>query len=68
MSLNALSKNKKDEPIELLIKNKGKYVYYVEFTDEIRLSTKDFGNGDLIIEFDKDTEFSLGPVTLIGEL
>lgn len=56
------------EFINLLIANKGPYIYYVQLTDELLLSTKKMPSGSLIMSIDKDSEFDLGPVTYIGEL
>ncbi len=63
--MNAL---KKDKNIELLVANKGNYLYYVAFTDELCLSKKWFLDGELIIILGKNSEVNLGPVTYIGEL
>lgn len=59
--------SRKDKRLKLLTANKGRYVYYVEYTDEILLSKENFGDGSLFLTI-SDTEFNLGPVTYIGEL
>lgn len=58
------------KPLNLLIANKGTHIYYVEFTDELRLSSERFADGSLIMTFGNknDAELDLGPVTYIGEL
>lgn len=68
MKLNTFIDSKKDKFINLLIANKGNYVYYIELTDELRLSTKKFPNGELILKDGDDFEISLGPVTYVGKL
>lgn len=54
--------------INMLIANKGNYVYYIEFTDELLLSKEKFPNGNLILTLDEGAEFELGAVTYVGEL
>ena len=67
MQLSVFKKTSNDDKIKLLLANKGKYVYYVEFTEELRLSTKNFGDGSLILSMDGH-ELNLGPIKYIGEL
>lgn len=59
---------KRSKFIDLLIANKGPYIYYVEFTNELLLSEEKFANGNLILTIEKNNELELGPVTYIGKL
>lgn len=68
MKLQNLTKKTAQKPLNLLIANKGKHIYYVQFTDELLLSTEKFVDGNLIITFGKKEEIELGPVTYVGDL
>lgn len=54
--------------IDMLIANKGEYVYYIEFTDELRLSNKKYPNGELVLGDGNDFQINLGRVTYVGKL
>lgn len=68
MQLSDFSVKNRQKCIELLLKNKGNYLYYIEFTDEIRLSKEKFLDGELVLALDEITAIELGPITYIGEL
>lgn len=68
MKLSTIKDMSDCKSLDLLIANKGSYVYYVELTDELRLSTEKFNSGTLLAVLDKKTKLELGAVTYVGEL
>lgn len=57
-----------DKFLRLLITNTGDYIYYIEFTNELLLSTEKMSNGVLVLSFGKNDELDLGPITYVGKL
>lgn len=68
MKLQTINSKKSDKLIKMLIANKGKHIYYVEFTDELLLSKEKFGDGNLVIVLDEGLDIQLGEIIYVGEL